>query len=417
MKRTSVRWVLAFSVGWSLGCAGPQRAGVQPDLSLAPPPPRQEVRFAPVYITGDPELEKLNDAELFASGTAAYAADDFKGAARYFGRLADFHPDSTFRRQALYNAGLAHEKLTQWEEALARFAELQDAEKGTGDSLDAAYRYAEVLYHLNRYEDAARVLGTLAGRQDQTMNRRLEAQVQQGICELEAGRLDAAESTLRKAMAAWQALKDPDEVDDYFPAQGQFFLGEIYRIHSENVRLDPDQSSEQLGKDLEYKAELLLSAQGHYLRAMRVGNGYWATAAGERVGGLYENLYDQMVNAPAPRELNAEEAAVYLAELRKKLRVLITKSINVYERTLEAAERIGARSHFVDKTRDSLQKMKEVLLEQTRKDEEAARQAAAAAAEARDRAQGKKGSPEKKDGARGKKEPRSSLPRRAPAVG
>ena len=417
MKNASLGWLLCVLA--ALGCASPQKGPVQPDLSAASPPappPRQEVRFAPVYITGDPELEKLNDAELFAAGTAAWAADDFKAAARCFGRLADFHPESTFRRQALYNAGLAHEKLTQWEEALGRFAELQDAEKGTGDSLDASYRYAEVLYHLSRYDEAAKVLATLGGRVEQPMNRRLEAQVQQGICELEAGRLDAAEATLRKAMAAWQALKDPDEVDDYFPAQGQFFLGEIYRIHSENVRLDPDTSSEQLGRDLEHKAELLLSAQGHYLRAMRVGNGYWATAAGERVGGLYENLYDQMVNAPAPRELDAEEAAVYLAELRKKLRVLITKSINVYERTLEAAERIGARSHFVDRTRDSLQKMKEVLLEQTRKDEEEARQAAAAAAEARDRVQGRK-APEKKDGVRGKKEPRSSLPPLPPSAG
>jgi tetratricopeptide (TPR) repeat protein len=380
-----------------------------------PRPPPQEIHFPPVYITGDPELEKLNDAELFAAGTAAYAADDFKGAARYFGRIADFHPESTFRRQALYNSGLALEKLSEWGEALGRFAELSDAEKGTGDALDAAYRHAEVLYHLERYADAAKLLATLSARTDLTLNKRLEAQVQQGVCELEAGQTDVAEATLRKAMALYQGLRDKDEVDDYFPAQGQFFLGEIFRMHYESVKLDPERSADQLSKDLEFKAELLLSAQGHYLRAMRVGNGYWATAAGERVGGLYEGLYDHMVNAPAPRELTPEEAGVYLSELRKKLRVLITKSINVYERTLEAAERIGARSHFVDKTRESLRKMKDVLLTQTQEDEAEAAAAAAAAEAARARSQGKPG-PEKKAPPRGgKKTPRTERPTSPPA--
>ena len=136
------------------------------------------------------------------------------------------------------------------------------------------------------------------------------------------------------------------------------------------MTLDPDRTADELAKDVEYKAELLLSAQGHYLRAIRIGNGYWATAAGAQIGGLYENLYDHMMNAPAPRELNAEEGELYRQELRKKIRVLITKAITVYERTLEAAERIGASSPFVEKTRESLKRMKDMLLADAKAEEE-----------------------------------------------
>jgi hypothetical protein len=151
-------------------------------------------------------------------------------------------------------------------------------------------------------------------------------------------------------------------VEDYFPAQAHFFVGEIYRLHYEAVKLDPARGTDKLAEDLNYKAELLLSAQGHYLRSIRVGNGYWATASGAQIGMMYENLYEQMVNSPAPPELNAEEAQVYRQELRKKIRVLLTKSINIYERTLEAAERIGSQNNFVDRTRESLRKVKELLL-------------------------------------------------------
>lgn len=332
--------------------------------------PAPEVKFEPEIITGDLELEKLNDVELFAAGTSFYAAEDFVQAARYFGRLADFHPQSPHRRAALYNAGLALEKLKQWEDAYARFLELSDPAKGSGDALDAAYRVAETLYHLERFSEAAEILAILASRPDLAVDRQIEARTQLGICELEAGKTDQAEASLRKVVTQWNEYPEREMLDDYFPAQAQFFLGEIYRQHYEAIALDPDKGTDKLAADLEYKAELLLSSQGHYLRSIRIGNGYWATAAGARIGGLYENLYDHMINAPAPKELNKDEADVYRQELRKKIRVLISKSITVYERTIEAAERIGANNPFVEKTRDSLRRMKELLLADARAEEE-----------------------------------------------
>jgi len=327
--------------------------------------PKQEVQFDPVTVTGDLELSTLNDEELFAGGTSAFAANDFPKAARYFGRLVDFHPQSQHRRAALYNAGLAYERLEQWEEAYLRFSELADAEKGTGDALEAAFRVAETQYHLERFADAAKVLGIIAARTDLPVGKRLEAQVQQGVCELESAQPEKAEATLRKALTAYEGLADKDEVEDYFPAQAHFFVGEIYRMHYQAVKLDPAKGGDTLANDLNYKAELLLSAQGHYLRSIRVGNGHWATAAGSQIGAMYENLYEHLVHSPAPAELDAEEAQVYREELRKKVRVLLTKSINIYERTLEAAERIGSQNAFVDKTRQSLEKMKALLLADT----------------------------------------------------
>lgn len=350
-------WVAALGVAVS-GCRTTGAASKE----AAQAAPRQEIHFDAVTVTADLELDKLNDEELFAGGTSAFAANDFQQAARYFGRLVDFFPDSRHRRAALYNAGLAHQRLKEWEEAGHRFSELSDPVKGQGDALDAAFRVAEVDYHLERYEQAAKQLGIIAAREDLPVNRRLEAQVQQGICQLESGAPEAAESTLRKALSTYDALEDKGEVDDYFPAQAHFFIGELYRLHYDNVRLDPAKGVDRLSQDLNYKAELLLSAQGHYLRSIRVGNGYWATAAGAQIGALYENLYEHMVNSPAPAELDASEAEVYRQELRKKIRVLLTKSINIYERTLETAERIGSQSTFVDRTRESLAKVKALLL-------------------------------------------------------
>lgn len=339
--------------------------------------PKEELHFDAVTITADMELEKLNDEELFAKGTSYFGAGDYKQAARYFGRIADFHPNSPHRRAALYNAGLAHNQLKEYEESLQRFYEVSDPEKGTGDALKAAFKVAEQLYFLERFDQAAEVLDKIGRRTDLSDEDRIEALTQQGICQFEhalANNLpyDPAEATLRKAVTLWQNLLDADDATTGFAAQAQYFIGEIYRTHYENVSLDANKTSDELAKDLEYKAELLLSAQGHYLRCIRMNNGRWAIAAGGQIGGLYENLYDHMLNSPAPKELSGEEAEVYRQELRKKIRILITKAITIYERTLEAAERIGEHNQnpFVDQTRERLTRMKELLLAEAQQEEQ-----------------------------------------------
>jgi tetratricopeptide (TPR) repeat protein len=342
------------------GCAGAPAAS-HPVETLAMPP---------LEVEGDAALARLNAEELFAKGTSAYANGEWARAAGCFERLAVAFPESPHLVLAQYNAGLARERLGDWEAARQHFSAISQPD-GTGDGLDAAFHLAEALYHLGRYSEAADLLARMASRTDLSVARRLEALVQQGVCEVEDGRLDAAEKTLRQALALWNGAAEHDTLDDYFPAQAQFFLGEIYRLHYAGVQLNPEQGADELAKELEFKAELLLSAQGHYFRTIKIGNAYWATAAGTQIGGLYQDMYQQISESRAPRELNEEEARIYRQELRKRVRVLLTKAITVYESTLAAAERLGSSGPFVDRARESLEKMKQLLLADATEDAEA----------------------------------------------
>ncbi len=321
----------------------------------------QTVAMPPVEVRGDAALARMNAEELFANGASAYGSGDWARAAACFERLAVAFPESPHLLLAEYNAGLARERLGDWEEARAHFAAVSNP-AGSGDALDAAFHLAETLYHLGRYGEAAELLAKMAARPDLPLARRLEAQVQQGVCEVEDGRLDAGEKTLRQALTLWTGAAQHDTLDDYFPAQAQFFLGEIYRLHYTGVHLNPEQGADELAKELEFKAELLLSAQGHYFRTIKIGNAYWATAAGTQIGGLYQDMYQQIAESEAPSELKEEEARVYRQELRKRVRVLLTKAITVYEGTLAAAERLGASGPFVDRAKEGLERMKQLLL-------------------------------------------------------
>lgn len=330
--------------------------------------PRPEVlEFDPILVTPGPkeelDLAGMNDEELFALGTNAFGAQDFEKAARCFTRLADTFPQSKHHAEASFNAGLALERLGKFDLALERFKPLMDPAKGTGDALDASFRTAECHYHLDQYAPAIEILTTIAAREDVGTQDRLQAKVHRGICQIEDGQLDEAEKSLRDALNFWSSRREADRLDEYFPGQAQFFLGEIYRLYFERVELDPEQGEDKLGKDLEFKCELLLSAQGHYLRAIRIGDGQWATASGFRIGALYETLYEVMVNAKVPKELDEEQGQIYREELHKKVRILVSKAISTYERTLAAAERIGVDNPFISKTRESLDRLKQILLE------------------------------------------------------
>ncbi len=112
---------------------------------------------------------------------------------------------------------------------------------------------------------------------------------------------------------------------------------------------------------------MLLSAQGHYLRAIRLGDDRWAVGAGFRIGELYDELRSQLLDAPLPPGFDAEHAEAYRGELRRRVRVLAAKAITAYEQTLARASRSGVEDvRFLSEAQASLERLKQALAEVAR---------------------------------------------------
>ncbi|HET7824074.1 MAG TPA: tetratricopeptide repeat protein, partial [Anaeromyxobacter sp.] len=271
-------------------CATAQRPATAPPTGTQAPNavtfPPEEVKVSRL----DLELEGKNDEELFAIGTAAYGAGDFARAAAAFARLADLFPSSRHEAAALFNAGLAFERQEEWRLAQERFRTLE--RKYTGpDAIEASFRVAECQYHLRELADARATLDALARRTDLGAADRVRALAQRGIVELEDGKSEDAERTLRLALGTYASASEEERLDERFAAQAQFYLGEVYREWFRALPIDPSRGDDAaLQQELERKSEMLLSAQGHYLRAIRMGNDRWAVASGFRIGELYDEL-------------------------------------------------------------------------------------------------------------------------------
>lgn len=340
-----------------------------------PTPVDRTLYFEPVEIRSSPEqvaISELNDAELWAIGNAAWAAGDWQKAALHFERLGDFHENSEHRPDALHRAGLALEKMRDHAGALSRFLEASKLRADPSARLESMFKAADAWYFLGDYASAATMLETIASVEGLPAVKQAEVQVKRAVCLLADGQHQQAERELRRTIDFIREHLRDEVRDGYLPSQAQFHLAEVFRHYFQAAKLDPATSTrEELMADLEYKAQMLLSAQGHYLRCIRVGHPEWATASGYRIGELYQKLYEQMTGASVPADLDADQTAIYLEELRDRVRVLITKAIDAYEKTLATAERVGATNPFVNQTRADLERMKALLVEVPAKEEAA----------------------------------------------
>jgi tetratricopeptide (TPR) repeat protein len=344
--------------------------GAPDAASAASPAPAapQHVVFPPEEVSvskADLELEGKNDEELFAIGTAAYGAGEVARAAAAFARLADLFPASRHEAAALFDAGLAYQRLEEWRLALERFRTLERKYEGA-DALEASFKIADCLYYLHEPAEAHARLEEILRRPAIEPAVRIRALAQRGVLELEDGRTEDAERTFRLALSAWQGASEQERLDPYYPSLAQYYLGETYRTWFRALPLDPSRGDdEKLRQDLEHKAEMLLSAQGHYLRAIRMGDDRWAVAAGFRIGELYDELRRQLLDAPLPPGLDGEHAGAYRAELRRRVRVLAAKAIGAYEGTLSRAQRAGVEDlRFLADAQASLARLKAALAEE-----------------------------------------------------
>ena len=329
-----------------------------------PAQPRKIDITEPVVITAGPPasvaLGEMDAATLFDTGTRLFQQGEFEKAALHFDRLWQSFPDSRDRVTAIWNAGLALERLGRFSEALERFVEYIKYK----DEPDAQFHAAVCEYKLGRLDEAAARLQKLADRPGLPPVRRADALLQEGVCKVESGARNEGERLLRAALQIYEKDLADEPVDPALPAQAEFWLGEAYRGYYRELKLDPAAMDEKaLGDALESKAQFLLSAQGHFLRCIRKGDGEWATAAGFRIGEMYEEFHDQLVGAPLPAGLDEQQRALYQEELRKKVRNLIGKAIRIYEQTLSTAQRVGAQNAYVQKTEEALERLRKLMLE------------------------------------------------------
>jgi TolA-binding protein len=323
------------------------------------------IQLTPDPLTG---LTSFDAGDLLERGNALFDVEDYETARLFYEQVAIKFPDSSLVPTARYNAALSLERLEKFELALKHYAVIIDSFSKSPSAKDAYYRSGVVLSKLKRWNEVEKTFWALRHREKLTPMDEIEARVGLAIALF----MQREYATAEREFMAVLRFYDDHEHKQYLPAkywiaQTRFYMGEIAARMFEDVELnsksgDEGEWKEELATQLEEKCELLLRAQNNFIRAIREGHTGWATAAGFRIGSLYEALYDQMLNVPMPPQVSDEVREVYLFELQKRVSVLVRKAIMVYERSLNMAHRVGESNEWVERTEKALNRMKDLAL-------------------------------------------------------
>jgi len=324
---------------------------------------------------GKREYEIFDAAGLFEQAGEALGRRGWDDAIRGYDRLLREFPDSRYVIPALYNAGLAHEGKRDWAGAAARFRAVADRAPKAKDVIDALFHLGACFAEAENWAASAEVFGRVLERSDLPPADRVEAISRRGLAQFRLRDHIAAERTFRDAIALYRKADQEQRLDnDFFVAMAHFYLAEIphEQFKGQPIRLP----EKQMERDLERKAQLLLTAQGRYIATINVKNPHWAAASGYEVGALFREFYDAVVGAPIPHEdlrRRAKVASVTYEEIlkayndgvRQYMRPVLENAIRVHEKTLAMAERVGVRNEYVERSTAELERLKLLLAGKT----------------------------------------------------
>ena len=303
--------------------------------------------------------------ELFERAGAALSAKRPADAARDYDQLLKEFPDTRYTKAALYNAGLAYEGTKDWQTAIARFQQAgRPSTPDSSDAKDAQFQIGACYAEMGNWPTSATTFAQILERKDLNADDKIEAMGRRGFAQFQLKDLDTAERTFQSAIYFFNSIASEERLDtDFYLGLVRYHLGEIphERFRAIPLRLP----EKQMGIDMEDKARLLLAAQRQYIETIKIGNPQWAAASGYQIGSLYEEFYDAFIHAPIPDQLlgeaNQEKREVYYEELRKKIRILLEKSLRTHEQNLLMLERLGVENEWRDKSKLAFAKLQKLL--------------------------------------------------------
>jgi tetratricopeptide (TPR) repeat protein len=364
---TATRIAMCGLITLVAGCATkPPPAPATPANAGAPV---TEYEMEPIKIEavkgeGGIHIESFDAAELFERGGAALSEKRYDDAIAAYDRLLKEFVDSRYTKAALYNVGLAYQGKKDWPAAIARFKVLSDQYGDTSDAKDAQFQLGASYAELENWPTSAEVFALILQRKDLNADDKIEALGRRGFAQFKLKDLDTAERTFKSALLYFEQIQLQERLQtDFYLGLCKYHLGEIphERFRAAPLRLP----EKQMRADMEDKARLLLFAQRMYTDTIKLGNPQWASASGYQVASLYEEFYDAFIHAPMPPELlgagNDEKREVYFDELRKKIRVLLEKSLRWNEQNLLMMERLGVQNEWRDKSKLAFAKLQRLL--------------------------------------------------------
>jgi hypothetical protein len=333
-------------------CASP---GGPRSVVLAPP---SRIDAQQRIVTAD---EVTTEAELAGRGERALMEQRWQDAAIAYRTLLAADPSGPHASEYAFDLGLALEGLQERVRARDAFLELARRFPAGSKARVALVRAATLDAYLEDWAALSDIGDALLARADLEDVDHIVALGARGLARVELGEDLAASKDIHEGLDLADQLHYGER--DVLPvavAQLRFALGELRRVRSEKILLDP-LPPDFLDK-LDERCAGLLEAQAAYSLAVRSIDPHWAAMSGYRVGEMYRALHRDLMKIPPPATSKTQrQKEIFFAFMHIRYRVLLEKGLREMEQTVALGERTSDSSSWIERARAAKDEMQLAL--------------------------------------------------------
>jgi len=290
------------------------------------------------------------DRALFLMAGSAEAAYDFEKAIANYLKLVDRYPDSQLRADALYNAAVALEGDQQYRKAAQQYERYARLFPDRPDAADNFFRAGLMMEKCQDWRQVIAVYTRFQRRYRRTREqyqRLVEAQGKIAQAWDELGDWRRASKAYVATIDKYRKLKLPaGGPGAEAAARAQFRLAESALKSYERITFEV--SPRKLKKTLVIKAESLKKMERRYQAVFAYKRVQWTLAAYYRLGYLYQNFADVLVDSPCPKGLNEEECDIYKGKLEELAEAPIKKAVAAYQVTMDKSREFKVVNKWTD---------------------------------------------------------------------
>ena len=310
------------------------------------------------------DLDGYDAEDLFQLGYDAFSNDDFELSALLYQRMVEEFPGNENVLPARYNLGMALERSGSFEKATKAYQSYveQASEQHPQDAAETRVRVALLLQRLDRIAESKPVLEQALAEPLLVLPERWEAQILYTVVAASEGRHDRADWNIKGIQNAIRQRTRRD--GELFPSQSAMLWyhgGVLSRMHAASYRLDDVDDLVVLEKRLEMKARALLEARQQYKRCLKHRVAEWSGPAALALGGVYEDFRRDLLAAPEPSQLDAEQGSVYRELLDSATGKFLERAAADYRQVLRQSQRYQLKREWTLVIEEALVRCEELL--------------------------------------------------------
>lgn len=281
--------------------------------------------------------------EVLAEAVSRRRVGDFQGSLDRLGHL-EGRADAP-AAEVLHQRGITLEYMERFEEALAAYdAALGLSSPGETVHGEVSFRRALVLEDLGRHADSLQQVRDLQRQGGWTEPQELSLELSRGVAELRSGSTRRGLRRLDRALARLEG----DAALPWLQARARTAVAGHLLAEAETLALEGNKKAR---RRLLARTELMVAAEAHVIAVARLGEPEYILEGLRLLGDAYLALHDDMLAAPPPGRLDAEQRALYAEAVAERAAVLPAKALRYYDEGVQVAVRTAWEGEVVQELR------------------------------------------------------------------